>query len=678
MAAVMAVLFLITAVIFALSQALGVSGSDSIDNQRQRDSVAALFLAESGMERGQGILYSSPALTSSTCTGIAGGPYSPGSGNGTFTLTATSYPDPCDNTTATLCTSCLLQATGTMGSASRTIKRSMGLTTVNGVACNAATAVPDCTNQTASDTPPIVLPTWSLNLKNTYANTAIALFNLATTRQGNPNNQICTATGCSLVWNVNASNGINSVGDMGNAVTILAGESHLIYQKLTATGFNIAEVGALFPGNAVGGPQQVGAFWGDTNPNNDPRTVPKPPTASIGTVTNGTQTDSSVVCTTTVTEPSYQLCTNWCYGADTLVFGGGAHTTDALNDQFGTVTFNTASTATVPQNVRLTRLAKFPSPLVSGAPTDVFSEVWYVHNPDYLYGAQTTGSIAANVAGATFTASTSSGSATLTVTAIAMGSLSVGDTIIGTGIPAGTKLNAQVTGTPGSTGTYTLSANASATGAGVSMTATRTVLTVTAINSGTLGVGQTLYSASSGTNVTPGTTIVARGTGAGGTGTYYLSTSQTVAARTITSGATSSGTTVSTPGGSAAPASGTIVAVRSGNGLFNCQAVVQPGATSTSFTVAMAPTAPAACQAQYTVSHPNAIITNLSGAQVCGGTCALFDQVPQTNFTEFDVGRSANTVAWAGGFVCLKGADITPIPVQSSTVTGGFWTEVVN
>lgn len=57
-----------------------------------------------------------------------------------------------------------------------------------------------------------------------------------------------------------------------------------------------------------------------------------------------------------------------------------------------------------------------------------------------------------------------------------------------------------------------------------------TTLTVTAVGSGTLEVGQGI----SGTGVTAGTTITALGTGTGGTGTYTVSASQTVASTTIT------------------------------------------------------------------------------------------------------------------------------------------------
>ncbi len=62
-----------------------------------------------------------------------------------------------------------------------------------------------------------------------------------------------------------------------------------------------------------------------------------------------------------------------------------------------------------------------------------------------------------------------------------------------------------------------------------------TVLTVTAVTSGTLSVGQTI----SGSGVTAGTKITALGTGTGGAGTYTVDTSQTASSTTITASAAS-------------------------------------------------------------------------------------------------------------------------------------------
>jgi hypothetical protein len=58
-----------------------------------------------------------------------------------------------------------------------------------------------------------------------------------------------------------------------------------------------------------------------------------------------------------------------------------------------------------------------------------------------------------------------------------------------------------------------------------------TTMTVTAVASGTLAVGQTV----NGTGVTVNTTITALGTGTGGNGTYTVNNSQTVSSSTLTS-----------------------------------------------------------------------------------------------------------------------------------------------
>ncbi|OIN06069.1 hypothetical protein BFS86_19870 [Shewanella algae] len=60
-----------------------------------------------------------------------------------------------------------------------------------------------------------------------------------------------------------------------------------------------------------------------------------------------------------------------------------------------------------------------------------------------------------------------------------------------------------------------------------------TILTVTAVSSGTLAVGQTVSDSAGG--IVPGTTITALGTGTGGIGTYTISNTQTVASEPMKS-----------------------------------------------------------------------------------------------------------------------------------------------
>jgi hypothetical protein len=109
---------------------------------------------------------------------------------------------------------------------------------------------------------------------------------------------------------------------------------------------------------------------------------------------------------------------------------------------------------------------------------------------------------------------------TMTVTAVASGTIGLGQYITGTNVQAGTKILTQLTGTAGSTGTYE-----------VNISQTTSSTTITTITSGVLYVGAVI----DGVGVTAGTTITAFGTGTGGTGTYTVSASQLVASATITS-----------------------------------------------------------------------------------------------------------------------------------------------
>lgn len=97
-------------------------------------------------------------------------------------------------------------------------------------------------------------------------------------------------------------------------------------------------------------------------------------------------------------------------------------------------------------------------------------------------GATATGSI-----GATFTA-TGAG-LNLTVTAVT-GLISIGDEISGTGVTAGTTITGQTSGTTGGAGVYTT--NVATTSADVTLTSFGYVLDVTAVATGTLAVGDAI------------------------------------------------------------------------------------------------------------------------------------------------------------------------------------------
>lgn len=133
----------------------------------------------------------------------------------------------------------------------------------------------------------------------------------------------------------------------------------------------------------------------------------------------------------------------------------------------------------------------------------------------------------------------------MTVSAVAQGTLAVGQIVGGPGVPAGLTISSLGTGS-GGTGTYNMSASvniatpatchafrnfvgSAALTAQVTGSITGTTLTVTAVASGALAVGQYI----SGPLIEPGTYITALGTGTGGAGTYTVNTSQTVSSATI-------------------------------------------------------------------------------------------------------------------------------------------------
>lgn len=128
--------------------------------------------------------------------------------------------------------------------------------------------------------------------------------------------------------------------------------------------------------------------------------------------------------------------------------------------------------------------------------------------------ASVTGSIAGNV---------------LTVSAVSSGMLVNGAIISGTGVTAGTQIDAQLSGTAGGVGTYAVSATQ--TVASTTISASYGTLTVSAVASGTLSVGQTV----AGGTTLANTHITALGTGTGLTGTYIVDLTQTVTSGSLTS-----------------------------------------------------------------------------------------------------------------------------------------------
>lgn len=135
-------------------------------------------------------------------------------------------------------------------------------------------------------------------------------------------------------------------------------------------------------------------------------------------------------------------------------------------------------------------------------------------------GASVTASIGStNTAslGATFTASADTDATRIVVSAVT-GLISVGETLSGTGITAGTKVVSQVSGTTGGAGTYQLDKTNTASSATV--TSFGNVVKVTS-TTGLISIGDTI---SGGAGFPAGATVVSQASGTtGGAGNYVIS-----------------------------------------------------------------------------------------------------------------------------------------------------------
>ena len=147
-------------------------------------------------------------------------------------------------------------------------------------------------------------------------------------------------------------------------------------------------------------------------------------------------------------------------------------------------------------------------------------------NGDVYCASAPTGASATGAMGATFTAS---GTGTdLTVSAVT-GVLTVGETLSGTGIPAGTTIVSQTSGTTGGAGVYVTSQATTISAA--TATSFGNTLVVSAVASGSLKVGDPV----SGTGIPSGAVIASQVSGtAGGVGTYTLDQNATAYAASTT------------------------------------------------------------------------------------------------------------------------------------------------
>lgn len=685
---VAAAIILIAAVVFVLTQTYGIVGTSSQSHAQQMDSAAAFFLAESGLEQGQGKLRlaADPTAQSVCLTDIPG--TSPTIGRGTFTLTTASTG--CDVANLN-CTSCTITSTGKVGGASRTVVSVISLSAPSGGAmgCGGGGTTPVvCPVPT---TPAAYLNKDIVQSINVTTVPVILFSNMAYLRHpaGGANN-VNAATGCVLLgpsasgciteWNdeSNTSAGNSVVGSRGASVLINTQGNYTFTQHLTADSL-FAAVGAKF--GATGGTLTIsGSYWRDSGSGG---TASNNATAS-GTTNNGAAcatNDGSATCPNATSPPapipdppsagSAQTSRSWCYDADTLVLGFSGKSSTNNSGALTAFQLGTSPSSSVPSGLSI---AAFPNP-VAGTNSELYSAMRYIYNPTYLSANDVaSGAVVTGQAGAIFTGQLTNGSNLMEVIAVTPGGrLSVGDVISGSSKLGGAGNTSTITAAPplGLAGTYTLANNSSGNDTGP-LTAKSTILYVTAAPRPYLDVNDTIF----GTGISAGTTISSMFAGTtGGIGSYGLSGAPRQFASTAI---TSNGMAVSTPASTSitAPAAGTYVAERWTVARSTALAALPGVEVALAATPVAASPAPTATLFYLTArpTHP------LSNAQLCGGICAFFNHKSASATTPFTIGITG-TSQWAAGMTCLKGVDtgnIVTLTGASATAKATSWTEPVH
>lgn len=230
----MLIIFMIAA---AVTGIVNVSNTSTIDTAAQDDQTAALFLAETGMERAQAWISSEAAKSTYDnikCTGLASGnpnSFDVGARGGKFTYTsAASTPTTC---TGAVCTKCAITVTGEIGATKRTLYAEIVTDSENGV--TGRTNAGDCNENPTPDA--------TLNMKVTTANSFVfthLLYNptsnwggdavVGTCENRNPGTSL---TNCINSWGI-TGNYYNNSASVGVYANVLTAGSYSITQTLKA------------------------------------------------------------------------------------------------------------------------------------------------------------------------------------------------------------------------------------------------------------------------------------------------------------------------------------------------------------------------------------------------------------------------------------------------------------
>ncbi len=677
---VFAVLLLFAGVSFFLLQTLRQSAQGGIDNLRQLDSQAALLLAESGLERARALLQSVDLSQAASCQSLASvSPYSLGDGSIVLAGSSSRQGQACVSD----CDLCTVSATGRV----RGSVRELLLVLPQAGRSSAAGCGGSGVSPPACPFAEIAAADWHAVIEHSVPlqpAPALLLTNLGFVRHpagsGNvlPGSScMATASGgsvqnCESQWftESDSGSGADGVASRGAAVALDALDYQL-RQQLGANTLFVASA-ATFRGPA-GRPELVGSYWSAG------RTT-SASAAGSGATNDGTAclagdpVSAGCPAGTAVNlgDPQgRQASRSWCAGADTLVIGFTGSSASGSSGRLNALLFG-------PDQLPATEIAsarvEFPLTVPGQTSSRLYSTLSYLYNPDFLSGADVvSGAVLTGSMGAVLQANVDKQNNSLAVSQVNGAALAPGDLLESKNfdfksVDSGTRLvfcqgsllngkDLVPCGT-GGPGAYGLSQPARNNGNHDILVLSNT-LWVTEASRPYLDAGDQLQ----GTGVASGSVVsycsgtravngVAVPCGTGGTGVYLVSGSPQSFAPTPL---TSNGRSLSTASG--LPQAGTRLAFRAGTGID----AANLGARSF---VASAPLASGGgVYKLFELAQRPAVA--VSGAQLCGGICALFDH--QAGSGPFQV-QTTGTAQWALGLSCLRGVDPALISGVSSTL----------
>lgn len=733
-AIVLVIMFILTAAVISMMK---VSGSSVIDAASNEEQVAALFIAESGVQRAQATINAaslSGTYTDATCTGL--NTVTGALGRGFFSYTATPLPMPCGGANPA-CTSCTINTTGTIGASTRrTVRTVISSTETNGVS--------GCADSfTLSITVPPALGAAAVFTNVGFRAKPVSACPGAV---GNNNASIATCSNssgnpCSVTSWLVTGTGTGGVNSTGVYATVPASPtSSTIYSinlALTDSGgaakraFSATGV-VLFPAGGTGTVGFTGAYGEPTNDTS---------TESASGLSGNISSEWTCQPRPFRASGGSKTIANWSMAAnsDTLFYGfTGLGKTDGNE-----VTTMSLGDPILNKQQPLYRLVS----LTDGLSDFLYSQSWMAYNPRYwattsnaTNGPDFTGTI-----GSTFTGTIIGASNPRILTLTSAAKLAAGSRITdSTGtILYGTMPSSATTGTWGASGsTYTITSTAEVNPA-ASLRA-YDVLTLTSTpSSGTFTIGDT-FTDSGNTVVFGKIGALSSGTlGANGS-TYFIDSSNFSSNPNYfvpnppAATAMSAGITIHAPGSTATPSPGTALGVSSdydGNdgsfgatslrGVINGTALtitsgdipnvgdrlygtyvkldtlITGKTDNTHFTVTPSQTTslegpmlarvavrgadttlglPAPTPTSFVVSKkPTSNLTG--GAQLCGGVCPFFfplDKSGSNYRTLFNVVGLPSGNDWASGFSCMSGVDPANVRFVARVIASqSSWSEPV-